>query len=434
MLKKIYLVLSRGFSALILSIFLISVYSSIGFSLDIPDEAQKVYEKNSKSVFQVRVIDSSTAKKSSIGSGFLFSEDGHIATNFHVIAQAVQHPDRYRLEYVAEDNREGPLEILQFDVVHDLAIVRATEKFGYFIPPGSSNLSKGTKIFSMGNPHDLGMTVIDGTYNGLMEQSLYQKILFSGSLNPGMSGGPALNHDGEVIGVNVSTAGNDVSFLVPVEYLNELYNQLLKDAPLGQAFWDDRIEQQLVENQTQYMQELMEKDWNALSVGNVRVPGEMAKAFRCWGESKNEKKDLFSVSLAQCSSEDVIYISSDLYTGQIGYQYEWLKSKGLNMFRYYNLLESHYGSEEIFTNAGKEEATNFQCHTNFVTLNGADWKLALCARNYKKYPLLYDINVSMASVHSKDAGLIVRLVALGIERDTAIKFIKKFLGEVQWQE
>ena len=55
----------------------------------------------------------------------------------------------------------------------------------------------------MGNPHDLGMTIIEGTYNGLIQTSRFQKILFSGSLNSGMSGGPAMDDKGRVIGVGV---------------------------------------------------------------------------------------------------------------------------------------------------------------------------------------------------------------------------------------
>lgn len=381
-------------------------YPSVLFSSPVADEAQKIYQDKAKNVFQIRVIDNSTGKKSSIGSGFVFSKEGHVATNFHVVAQAVSYPDRYRLDYVKEDKNEGQLVVESFDVVRDIAILRSSEAFDSFIPMGVSDLPKGAMIFSMGNPHDLGMTIIDGTYNGLMEQSLYQKILFSGSLNPGMSGGPALNRDGEVIGVNVATAGNAVSFVVPVEYLQELHERLLKDGPLDPALWDDRIEQQLVLNQEMYINDLIGRPWNVLTVGQARVPGEMSKAFRCWGESKDEKKDLFLVSLAQCSSEDVLFISSDLYTGQIGYQYEWLKGKDLDMFRYYNLYEARFGSQEVFTNADKKEATNFQCMIDFIVLNGADWKIAFCTRNYKKYPLLFDVNINMASVHEESLGLL----------------------------
>lgn len=409
---------------------------SAGFAVSVSDEAQRIYEKNAQSVFQVMVIDNSTGKKSSIGSGFLFSREGHIATNFHVVSQIVESPERYRLEYLKDEKSSEPMAatIETFDVVHDLAILRTEARGDSFIPLGDADLSKGTKIFSMGNPHDLGMTIIDGTYNGLKEQSLYKKILFSGSLNPGMSGGPALNHKNEVIGINVSTAGNDVSFLVPVEFLKALYGQLQEKGPWPVAFWDDKIEQQLVENQEQYIQEILGKDWDTLNVGKVNVPGEVSGAFRCWGGSKDEKKDLFKISWAQCSSEDVIYISSDLYTGQIGLQYEWIQSKGLDPFRFYNLYESHFTAAETFSNAGKQDATNFQCHTDFVSINNADWKVAFCARNYKKYPLLYDVNATMAAVEENDAGLVIRLIALGVERDTAMKFIRKFLEEVQWQD
>ena len=59
-----------------------------------------------------------------------------------------------------------------------------------------------------------------------MKNSDDSNILFSGSLNPGMSGGPTLNEQGSVIGVNVATSGNEISFLVPAQYLAIILERL----------------------------------------------------------------------------------------------------------------------------------------------------------------------------------------------------------------
>jgi serine protease Do len=92
-------------------------------------------------------------------------------------------------------------------LVHDLAIVKSEEIHGSFFALNETPLKKGSRIFSLGNPLDLGMTIIEGTYSGDIEGSLYDKIHFSGSLNPGMSGGPTIDAKGACIGINVSTAG-----------------------------------------------------------------------------------------------------------------------------------------------------------------------------------------------------------------------------------
>ena len=88
------------------------------------DEAQSIYESSHPSVVQIQVIDLATGKKTSIGSGFQFTPEGHIATNFHVVAEAVHSPARFRVESIRHDGVTDPAEVLDIDVIHDLAIIR----------------------------------------------------------------------------------------------------------------------------------------------------------------------------------------------------------------------------------------------------------------------------------------------------------------------
>lgn len=416
-------------------------------------EAQSIYESCHPSVVQIQVIDLATGKKTSIGSGFQFTPDGHIATNFHVVAEAVHSPQRFRVESVRHDGATDPVDVLDIDVIHDLAIIRSAplrgvERSGHesqttHLSLGHSDLSKGTRIFSMGNPFDLGMSIVEGIYNGLMEDSLYKKILFSGSINPGMSGGPALNKAGEVIGINVSTAGNEVSFLVPVEHLAQLHARVpaasaapTAPSPVGVSSapqWKKRIAQQLTENQDQYVKRLLEPAWNTLEVGEAKVPGELLNVFKCWGKSEDKEKDLYNYAYINCSTSDTIFLSPGFSTGSIVYKYFWLTSKGLNLIQFYNLHENHFRIPNPYENAGEEDVTNFNCDNDFVGIGGRDTKVLWCARQYKKFPGLYDINLSLALVDRNDRGLLAEVVILGISKANAIEFARKFLKEIQWQ-
>ena len=62
-----------------------------------------------------------------------------------------------------------------------------------------------------------------------------------------------------------------------------------------------------------------------------------------------------------------------------------------------------------------------------------NWKLAFCARNYKKYPLLFDISVQMALISEYYQGLVVQIAASGITKQQAMKFVKHFMKEIRWQ-
>ena len=107
--------------------------------------------------------------------------------------------------------------VLAIDVVHDLAVLDAGLRGRPSFVLGPVAVAQGNRLFSLGHPRDLGLSIVEGTHNGLLTHTLYPRIHLTGSLNPGMSGGPTIDEQGRVVGVNVSTAGNQVSFLVPAD-------------------------------------------------------------------------------------------------------------------------------------------------------------------------------------------------------------------------
>ena len=135
-------------------------------------------------------------RQSSIGSGFLVDADGLAITNYHVVSQVALEPQTYRLEYVAADGSRGQVSLLAIDLPNDLAIIRVDKHdapfFRFDEAAMTGSLPKGERLYSMGNPLDLGFTIIEGTYNGLVEHSYNERIHFTGALNPGMSGGPTV--------------------------------------------------------------------------------------------------------------------------------------------------------------------------------------------------------------------------------------------------
>ena len=100
--------------------------------------------------------------------------------------------------------------------------------------PQGEPLEQGERIYSLGNPLDVGFAITEGNYNGLVQRSFYPRIFFGGALNPGMSGGPALDARGRVIGVNVAKRldAEQVSFLVPAEFARALLDKARQAAPI----------------------------------------------------------------------------------------------------------------------------------------------------------------------------------------------------------
>lgn len=405
-----------------------------------PDEAQRLYQAYGDAVYQVEVIDLTSGKKTSIGSGFQFTKDGLIATNYHVVAGAIQRPGSNRIEYLNDKGEAGPLQVQIADVVHDLAIVRMDKPGKTWLTLGTSKLPKGTKLFSLGNPHDIGFTIIEGTFNGLSKDSFVDTIHFSGALNPGMSGGPAIGHNGSVTGINVATAGNDIGFLVPVEPLQALlarYQQL----PKGYSFIDHadaHIQEQLLASQDHNINALLDKKWESVAFGPVMVPGRIHDVLKCWGGTNYKETDPYEDYFSICASQDRLFLDSDAAgndfdTGAILYRYNYIVGKDkLNLTRFYNFYQGQFsipGGD--FQNAREGDVTNFDCNSHFVDLAGFRWKSNFCIRQYKKYPAIFDMHLYMAMVGDGKKGFIVTLAAQGVSKQNALALASRFMREIK---
>jgi len=200
------------FNKLLTRIFVIAMLcmSSSASSLEAQSDFSQYYDL----VYQIRVVAEKAGSKSSIGSGFQISESGLIVTNYHVISDYVQYPEKNKITYESHTGEVGSLELIEFDIVNDIALLQHPKPSKDYLELSETLLNKGDTIFSLGNPSDFGIKLVKGPNNGMTSHRYDELILFSASINGGMSGGPALNDAGKVIGVNVSTAGGLLSLLL----------------------------------------------------------------------------------------------------------------------------------------------------------------------------------------------------------------------------
>ncbi len=401
-------------------------------SAEIKINASSIYAFAEKSVYQILVINKQTGKKSSIGSGFVVAKDNILATNYHVVSEYINDPDVYTLRYQSTSGEKGPLELMDFDIVHDLAVVRAQKPMG--VPLKISFLpKKGASLYSLGNPMDLGFTIIKGTNQGILAKDEDGNILFSGSLNPGMSGGPTLDTSGNIIGINVATSGNDISFLVPAEYLTVVLERLEESS--FNAAVDDRFthsSEQLKANSKKIVNKILKKSWKGTKIGSFIVPAELDKSIRCWDASRPPKKDdLYRVFFTRCSNEDNIYISNRLNAGHINYEYIWLDSDKMISPRFFRHYQKQ-NSSVIGGRAGKRDVTNFSCFTDFTEVASQTFKTTVCRRDYLKFKGLSDMLFTAAMVGKKNQGFLFNLDFTGTDAETALSLYTRMLERFKW--
>lgn len=392
--------------------------------------AKFLFENKQGLVSQIRVIDIASGDKYGIGSGFTINALGQLATNFHVVSAYVHEPDKYRLEIVSSDGVVGDLELVALDVIHDLAIVDSGQSVTRHLTLSERGLSKGERIYSMGNPHDLGMTIIEGTFNGLVENSRYRSILFSGSLNAGMSGGPALNKDGEVIGVNVSKGGEQLSFIVPVEHLFALLVGSINGMEVKS--FEEEISKALMADQQQFYQALLDAPLIEKQMGKLVIPGKLIESLRCWGHTADEEDIKYEAVHQHCKSEDEIFISGSLYVGNFNYDVELVRTEELNRFQFYNLLEKRFEHRGFYNANDRDDVTDYGCHSDMVNMESGSWKVSTCLRGYKRYGELYDASMIMVSMEYPDYAAIVKVGATGISSGNAFAIFRRIMGAVEW--
>lgn len=405
-----------------------------GAALALTDQAQKIFETSNNRVYQIQVIDIHSREKSVIGSGFLISSDGLFATNYHVISDLVDKPEHYRIEYHRAGMKKGSLTVRAIDVAHDLALLQGEDPGTSPLALGGTHPAQGGHVFSMGNPLDVGMVIIEGTFNGLVGEAPYQHILLSAPLNPGMSGGPAFDTQGKVVGVNVAIEGNDLSYLVPVEYLVQLEKKFREGGELPN--WAETIQNQVLEQYTHAITKALKQEWEIENFGSLRVPKNiMSPVIKCWGKSREEDPEtskFYFYGYKTCQSDKSIFLSSELHTGTIGYAFIWMESQSLSPLEFYKRYSQEFARGRFYDSAPEDEVTAFRCQNHFVKLAGRDWKGAYCVRRYKKYPRLHDVFVSFAILGDTPRKYIIQVGLTGLSEPLARRFLRKFLGDIEW--
>lgn len=398
--------------------------------------AQNLFSHYQTALYQIRIIELESGNKSSIGSGFQIDVKGNILTNYHVVSEYVFTPEKYRMEYLSSDGSTGTLALINFDVVNDLALVRKTaltaSEDAFTI--ASQLPGQGTTIYSLGNPHDLGMIVVPGTFNGIKKNSFYQRIHFTGAINPGMSGGPVVNAEGEVVGVNVATAGNQIGFLIPLSKVQRLAAKQ-QDEILATEQFKTSIQQQLTSNQADIITQLLQSTWQNNPLGEASVPTKIGDFLSCWGDSNtNDNEALFLSVENRCRLDEQIFLNGGLRTGGIELEFEWLNGKELGQHRFYSLYSRSLVGAGAGNMATKNDVTNYQCEENKVTnKNQVNSKTILCLRAYKEFEGLYDVLFIGATLDHDQQGLISHFTLAGVARDSALSFTKQFMDAVAWQ-
>lgn len=189
------------------------------------------------------------------GSGFLWDNEGHIVTNFHV----VQGADRIAVTLIDGNTYQATL--VGVEARKDLAVLKIDLRETNVVPfsekvADSSNVLVGQKAVAIGNPYGLDHTLTVGSISALGRSmssivegiTIRDMIQTDAAINPGNSGGPLLDSRGRLIGMNTLILRNStgIGFAVPSNTIKRIVSQIIEfgqavQAGIGISIFEDRI-------------------------------------------------------------------------------------------------------------------------------------------------------------------------------------------------
>ena len=204
----------------------------------------RVYERTNRSVVNIATR---AARKDvfffeepeeGAGSGSVLDKQGHILTNYHVIANADE------IKVTLHNGRTYRAGLVGRDIANDIAVIKITAPPRNLMPVSlgqSTNLKVGQKVFAIGNPFGLDRTMTAGIVSSLNRSipSRNRRIIKSviqidAALNRGNSGGPLFNTSAQLVGMNTAIAtksggSNGIGFAIPVNTIKRVVPMLIKD-------------------------------------------------------------------------------------------------------------------------------------------------------------------------------------------------------------
>ena len=204
----------------------------------ISDNNNKLVSAADKSISSVVTISSSTKSnlsysnnKSGMGSGVIFSKEGYIVTNLHIL-------NSNNINVQLNNGKNYPANIIGIDKNADIAVLKisADENLNPINIANSDNLKIGDKVLAIGNPYGIGISVSNGIVSATGRDygnPYLQLIQTDAAINPGNSGGALINENGNLIGINskiFSSTGayQGIGFAIPSNLVVQIATQLIR--------------------------------------------------------------------------------------------------------------------------------------------------------------------------------------------------------------
>jgi len=411
----------------------------------VPAQAQEVrpatdrtYDRIKPSVLTIQVHSGDAQAKDALGSGYVVAA-GRIATNYHVVGAYVGDPDRYSIR-VRNGAGERAAKLLAFDITNDLALLEIEGLQAPVIPLAPAVPPPGSAIVSFGNPQGLGLSLIEGIFNGFAEKGFVDRMLLSMPLNSGMSGGPILNQKSEVVGTNVSVMWlqNSLSFGVPVAKLLPLLEArpllLTRDALRAE------LQRQLValeeDASSKVLAPLTASDRSPRVVVGGAEFDRPPELFDCWNQTHVYKDEGVTKTSYGCNLQFTPGEESLGEVGSVELLFEHFASTKAGRWGFYGALSDHPASHhEVEARDPKNGVFSApECVAERTRAGELVFQVHTCLNAFVKHPGLFNFDLVATSLSRPDEAAFVGLHMRGFRLDSFASVARRVLQGVRFKD
>jgi hypothetical protein len=133
-----------------------------------------------------------------------------------------------------------------------------------------------------------------------------------------------------------------------------------------------------------------------------------------------------------CTTDDVVFLSEDLWAGVLEFGHTLYTTDELSSARFYAMYSAEFGNDVEWLGGSDEDLTDFRCRTRNVEQGGASWRTVYCLRAYKRLPGLYDAVFKAAQLGRGNVGVMTRLTLSGVTAESAEATARRYFARVRW--
>lgn len=396
--------------------------------------SQTLFERSRPSVVEVQVKFKGNQGVASGGSGFLVHRNDLVVTNYHVVTETIYEPAEHELIVVTDKDQHIGARVVSVDVLNDLAVLKLDQALNAApLTLQEATPARGEQGYSMGKPGAYSQSIVGGTFNGIKDQGSTPQIIFSGPINSGMSGGPTINAQGEVVGVNVasSTRNQLIGLVVPAQAAGVLIRGLGTAQIPDNATLRQTIAAQFGQYGRQQLRRLSQVETPIRTLGPFSVQGDLSEANECRTFKREVYKSRVKTVEQNCRSNDGLYVDSGLYAGFVASSSFWLQGLDISALNLSRQVESKIDS--LRSVRSEEESLGiWSCDQQRLRAH-ADVPIQIyaCSRPVEKLPGLFDFRFRYAPLITGKDALVVSMSLRGFDPETALLVLKQSISTVR---